>query len=115
VEESHFEKKDSYTEIPAEKQPGFRNLLGRPTILAALTILIAAIICFSIALLIFSPDADSKADLSKIPNEKISPVNSTQQYEEVQKNNLEDLVKRADLASGWREIISAASASLDAA
>ncbi|WP_027178034.1 divergent polysaccharide deacetylase family protein [Maridesulfovibrio bastinii] len=98
MEESHFEKKDSYTEIPAEKQPGFRNLLGRPTILAALTILIAAIICFSIAVLIFGPDADSKADLSKIPNEKISPANSTQQYEEVQKNNLEDLVKRADLA-----------------
>lgn len=96
MEDNHLEPENK-PETPVESRPGFRSVITRPITLIGLTVLTAAIICIAISLfLISSPATTNNPD--KFSSKPSAVSNSTPQFEEVQEGNLDDLVKKADLA-----------------
>lgn len=98
-EKNHFEHNESQTEIPTAKRSGSRSILGRPFIIVVLTIVAAALICVVISFSFFT-DTVTSGNQEHLPSSTPEILtNSTEhQFEEEQKNNLEDIVKKADLA-----------------
>lgn len=86
-------------EIP-ENNPGIRAYLSKPFGIAIATIATASFICMIIALMIFSDSNSAAEHKETIPLEQqgFTSENSTNPYEEIEKDDLEDLVKIADLA-----------------
>ncbi|WP_291327805.1 divergent polysaccharide deacetylase family protein [Desulfovibrio sp. UCD-KL4C] len=86
-------------EIP-ENDPGIRAYISKPLGIAVATIATASFICMIIAMLIFSDASSIAKHKESIPLEQqgFASENSTTPYEEIEQNDLEDLVKIADLA-----------------
>ncbi len=86
-------------EIP-ENNPGIRAYLSKPLGIAIATIATASFICMIIAMMIFSDSSSIANHRELIPREQqgFASENSTTPYEEIEQNDLEDLVKIADLA-----------------
>lgn len=101
--ENHTHDKNTEPEIP-ETSPGLRARLLKPVTMVATTVIAASIICVSIALLLYSNAETDAAGKKPQPPEKIIAENSTAQmnqtmlYEEPMEDDLDDLVKRIDLA-----------------
>ncbi|MBI9110424.1 divergent polysaccharide deacetylase family protein [Maridesulfovibrio ferrireducens] len=86
-------------ETPVEN-PGIRAYLSKPFGIAVATIATATFICLIIALMVYS-GSDTVADHKQsIPHEQqgFISANATNPYEEIEKDDLEDLVKIADLS-----------------
>ncbi|SME91616.1 divergent polysaccharide deacetylase family protein [Desulfovibrio gilichinskyi] len=86
-------------EIP-ENNPGIRAYLSKPFGIAIATIATASFICMIIALMIFSDSNSIAEHKESIPLEQqgFASENSTNPYEEIEQDDLEDLVKIADLS-----------------
>lgn len=96
MEDNHLEQ-NSGPESPVESRSGFRAFAMKPIILAGLTLVTASVICLVIALAFFEGTSSGKK-LTTDSDTGPPPANRTQLYEEIQQGNLDDLVKKADLA-----------------